>query len=77
TYTIHFYAKGKEVAVRDFTIQAAKVEQLAKQNNQPIAAVTPWWIILLYMLLGAGIGLGVFYGAKRYQANKQAAKKQE
>lgn len=77
TYTIHFYAKGKEVAVRDFTIQAAKVEQLAKQNNQPIAAVTPWWVILLYMLLGAGIGLGVFYGAKRYQANKQAAKKQE
>ncbi|EHT9922228.1 DUF916 domain-containing protein [Listeria monocytogenes] len=72
-YTIHFYEKKKEVAFRDFTIPAAKVEKLAKQNNQPIAAITPWWVIVLYMIIGAVMALLLFYISKKVKA-KQAKK---
>ncbi|EGB0188251.1 TPA: WxL protein peptidoglycan domain-containing protein [Listeria monocytogenes] len=72
-YTIHFYENKKEVAFRDFTIPAAKVEQLAKQNNQPIADITPWWVIVLYMIAGAVMALLLFYISKKVKA-KQAKK---
>ncbi|EHX3152364.1 hypothetical protein K1861_003018, partial [Listeria monocytogenes] len=55
------------------TIPAAKVEQLAKQNNQPIADITPWWVIVLYMIAGAVMALLLFYISKKVKA-KQAKK---